>query len=254
MRSAAGRCAASARSPSALFTTMRSASSMIPRLMPCSSSPPVGDATSTKRSTSSATATSDWPTPTVSTSTTSKPAASQSSTASRVRRATPPSVPLVGEGRMYASGWRPRSAMRVLSPRIEPPLRWLDGSTASTATWWPASMACRPSASMNVDFPAPGAPETPTRDGPRRWPAAARRAAPRASAAVVGAGRLDQRDRPGERAPVAGPHGVSQRRVAHRGHASERFLRIRSRTLPAASGMLVPGPKMATTPASCRKA
>ena len=28
--------------------------------------------------------------------------------------------------------------MRVLSPRIEPPLRALDGSTASTATRWPA--------------------------------------------------------------------------------------------------------------------
>ena len=48
--------------------------------------------------------------------------------------------------------------MRVLSPRIEPPLRVLDGSTASTATRWPASTRCRPSASMNVDLPAPGAP------------------------------------------------------------------------------------------------
>ena len=92
-----------ARSPSALLTTTRSASSMIPRLMPCSSSPPPGAISSTKQSTIAATATSDWPTPTVSTSTTSKPAASQSSIASRVRRATPPSVPPVGDGRTNAA-------------------------------------------------------------------------------------------------------------------------------------------------------
>ena len=40
----------------------------------------------------SATAISDWPTPIVSTTTTSKPTASHSNIASRVRRATPPSV------------------------------------------------------------------------------------------------------------------------------------------------------------------
>jgi hypothetical protein len=38
-----------------------------------------------------ATAVSDWPTPTVSTMMTSQPAASQTSSASRVRAATPPS-------------------------------------------------------------------------------------------------------------------------------------------------------------------
>ena len=53
--------------------------------------------------------------------------------------------------------------MRVLSPRIEPPLRVLDGSTANTATRCSRSTSERPSASMNVDFPAPGAPEMPTR-------------------------------------------------------------------------------------------
>ena len=72
--------------------------------------------------------------PTVSTSTTSKPAASHTIIASRVRWATPPSDPLDGEGRMNASSrWASRS-MRVLSPRIEPPVTGLDGSTASTAT------------------------------------------------------------------------------------------------------------------------
>ena len=48
----------------------------------------------------SATTVSDWPTPTVSTMITSKPAASHSSMASRVLRATPPSVPPEGEGRI----------------------------------------------------------------------------------------------------------------------------------------------------------
>ena len=47
-----------------------------------------------------ATVTSDWPTPTVSTSTTSYPAASSTTIAWVVARATPPSVPALGEGRM----------------------------------------------------------------------------------------------------------------------------------------------------------
>ena len=92
----------------------------------------------------SATAVSDWPTPTVSTSTTSKPAASQSSIVSRVFAATPPSVPEVGDGRMKAFGSAASRAMRVLSPRIEPPLRVELGSTASTATRCPAAGEVRP--------------------------------------------------------------------------------------------------------------
>ena len=81
----------------------------------------------------SATATSDWPTPTVSTMTMSNPAASASAMVSRVLRVTPPSVPDVGEGRMKAPGSCARRLMRVLSPRMEPPVRRDVGSTASTA-------------------------------------------------------------------------------------------------------------------------
>ena len=110
---------------------------MIPRLIPWSSSPAPGAAIRQKQSTMSATATSDCPTPTVSTTMTSKPAASHSSAASRVRRATPPIEPPEGDGRMKACGSRASRSMRVLSPRIDPPLRRLDGSTASTATRWP---------------------------------------------------------------------------------------------------------------------
>ncbi len=86
----------------------------------------------------SATVVSDWPMPTVSTITTSKPAASHNSMVSRVFAATPPSVPEDGDGRMKALRSADSLTMRVLSPRIEPPVRVEDGSTASTATFWPA--------------------------------------------------------------------------------------------------------------------
>jgi hypothetical protein len=106
----------------------------MPRLMPWSSSPPPGASTSRKASTMSATALSLWPTPTVSITITSNPAASQASAASRVRRVTPPNVAPAGEGRMNAAGLFASRCIRVLSPRIDPPVRRLEGSTASTAT------------------------------------------------------------------------------------------------------------------------
>src|SRR4051794_20536330 len=56
--------------------------------------------------------------------------------------------------------------MRVLSPRMDPPERGLEGSTARTATLWPRSMRWSPNASMNVDLPAPGAPLIPMRAAP----------------------------------------------------------------------------------------
>ncbi len=46
--------------------------------------------------------------------------------------------------------------MRVLSPRMLPPVRVDDGSTASTATRRPAAVRSVPSASMNVDLPDAG--------------------------------------------------------------------------------------------------
>ena len=134
--------------------------------MPCNSSPAPGSISTRKKSVMSATTVSDCPMPTVSTSTTSKPAASQTSMVSRVRAATPPSVPEDGEGRMKALRSTERRAMRVLSPRIEPPVREEEGSTASTATLWPASVRLEPSMSMVVDLPTPGTPVTPTRIAP----------------------------------------------------------------------------------------
>ena len=83
-----------------------------------------------------------------------------------MRRATPPTVPPEGDGRMKAFGCRDSRSMRVLSPRIEPPETSEDGSTASTATRRPESARWMPSASMKVDLPTPGGPEMPTRAAP----------------------------------------------------------------------------------------
>ena len=136
---------------------------MIPRFTPCNSSPPAGASSSRNRSVMSATITSDWPTPTVSTRITSKPAASHNAIASRVRRATPPSAALDGLGRINAFGCLDNRSIRVLSPRIDPPDRFDDGSTARTATFRPCSTSIIPKLSVNVDFPTPGVPDKPIR-------------------------------------------------------------------------------------------
>eukprot|EP01139_Manchomonas_bermudensis_P006552 Amastigsp_a177488_33.p2 type:complete len:230 gc:universal Amastigsp_a177488_33:381-1070(+) len=183
--------AALARAPSALVTTTRSASSITPRLMPWSSSPPPGDASSINMSTMSETAYSDWPTPTVSTSTTENPAASHSAMASEVLRATPPRMPRDGVDRMNAFGFRLSSVIRVRSPRIDPPVRADDGSTARTARRSSRSASQLPKPSMNVDLPTPGAPEIPMRsDGLRSvcalWSASTRESSSRPASSCLG--------------------------------------------------------------------
>src|SRR5207244_12421414 len=62
-----------------------------------------------------------------------------------------------------ASGAAARRGMRVLSPRMLPPESALEGSTASTATFFPRPTRWRPKASMKVLLPTPGTPLTPTR-------------------------------------------------------------------------------------------
>src|SRR2546426_5261903 len=64
---------------------------------------------------------------------------------------------------MKASGAAARRGMRVLSPRMLPPESALEGSTASTATFFPRPIRWSPQASMKVLFPTPGTPLTPTR-------------------------------------------------------------------------------------------
>ncbi len=149
--------------------TIMSAISMMPRLMPCNSSPAPEICNSMNISTIECTAVSDCPTPTVSMKITSKPAASHSTIVSRVLRATPPSDPAEGEGRMKTSGLFVMLSMRVLSPRIEPPLRSELGSMASTARRWRNEVTMLPTASMKVDLPAPGTPVMPMRTDRPEW-------------------------------------------------------------------------------------
>src|SRR5438094_5016774 len=61
---------------------------------------------------------------------------------------------------MKASGAAARRGMRVLSPRMLPPESALEGSTASTATFFPRPIRWSPKASMKVLFPTPGTPLT----------------------------------------------------------------------------------------------
>ena len=150
-------------SPSALLMIIPSAISIIPRLMPCSSSPVPASWINRKKSTIEWTAVSLCPTPTVSTKIVSKPAASHKTMVSRVFRATPPNEPADGEGRMKAFFSRESASIRVLSPRMLPFERSLLGSIARTANLWPALIRCMPNESIEVLLPAPGTPVMPTR-------------------------------------------------------------------------------------------
>ena len=85
-------------SPSAFVITTASAISIIPRFIPCSSSPAPASINSKKKSTIPCTAISDCPTPTVSISIVLYPAASHNIIVSLVFLATPPNEPLAGDG------------------------------------------------------------------------------------------------------------------------------------------------------------
>ena len=119
---------------------------------------------------------------------------------------------------MKASGRRASSSMRVLSPRIDPPERPDDGSTASTASRVPLLDTWHPNASMNVDLPDPGAPEMPSRGTSRCG--ADRLEQLHRLVPVVGAGRLHQGDRPPQQAPVAGEHVVGEAHGSVRGRSA----------------------------------
>ena len=90
------------------------------------------------------------------------------------------------------------AAMRVLSPRMLPPVRVDEGSTASTATRWPSPVSIVPRASMNVDLPTPGTPVMPTRWLPPALGQEPQRAAPGRASWWSARRRLDERDRPAE--------------------------------------------------------
>ena len=130
-RSRRARMAASPRS--AFVTTSTSGTSMIPAFRNWSTSPEAGCTTTATVSHTSSTSVSDWPTPTVSTTTTSNAAASAWA-ASRVAAARPPSRAPAAVERIRMPSSRGSCSIRARSPSSEPPERFEDGSTASTAT------------------------------------------------------------------------------------------------------------------------
>ena len=105
---------------------------------------------------------------------------------------------------------------------------------------------------MRVDLPAPGGPLMPDPDGPA---GVGEQLVEQVLglAAVVLAGGLGEGDGPGQRPAVAGADALGQigrgRRVAHPAARSVSSSIMRR----AASGMLVPGPNTAATPAFSRK-
>ena len=120
-----------------------------------------GVTTTTVVSAAPATSTSTCPTPTVSIITGSYPTASKSCIAAGTAKARPPECPRVAIERMKDSS-PARSSIRIRSPRIAPPVRGEDGSTAKTANLSPASENNFRSLPVSVDFPEPGAPVIPT--------------------------------------------------------------------------------------------
>ena len=154
----------SAPSRSALLTTKMSAISMMPALSACTSSPVPGTSITIETSAVRTMSTSSWPTPTVSMRTTSLPAASSTSAASLVARASPPRWPRVAMLRMNTPASPACACIRTRSPRIAPPVNGLVGSTAITPTVRPRARGARAiSRSTSVLLPAPGGPVTPTR-------------------------------------------------------------------------------------------
>ena len=76
-------------------------------------------------------------------------------------RATPPSDVPEGEGRIKALSSFTKSSILVLSPKIEPLLKLLLGSTAKTAIFLPCDVKKVPKVSIKVLFPTPGTPVIP---------------------------------------------------------------------------------------------
>ncbi len=149
-------------SRSALFTTKMSPISIMPALMACMSSPNPGANTTTMVWATFTISTSDWPAPTVSTITTSFPEASKIFTASFVALAKAPTLPRVAILRIKTPSSVLSSCMRTRSPKKAPPVKGLDGSTATTPTVFPCLLSSSTSFCISVLFPEPGGPVMPT--------------------------------------------------------------------------------------------
>ncbi len=152
----------SAREESALFRIKMSAISMIPALNTWISSPAPGIRMTRMISASFTTSTSSCPTPTVSTRIKSFPAASRTAIASPVALAKPPKCPRVAMLRMKISGSTLCCIIRILSPKIAPPLKGLEGSTAIIPIFFLFFRRIPAIWSTNVLLPEPGEPVMPT--------------------------------------------------------------------------------------------
>ncbi len=152
----------SAPSRSALLTTNTSAISRMPALMACTSSPRPGTSTTSEVSAQFTISISSCPTPTVSITTTSAPQASSTKIESYVARLRPPRLPRVASERMNTFGLPACSCMRMRSPRMAPPVKGLEGSTASTPTLAWVFSSSRISAFVSVLLPEPGLPVMPS--------------------------------------------------------------------------------------------
>ena len=178
---------------------------MIPAFNAWTESPEPGISTSSTVSAIPITSTSLWPAPTVSSRTTSLPAASSRSAACSVASASPPRWPRVPIERMKTPGSRKWSESRIRSPSSAPCVNGLDGSTEITPdrrVRLPHVPDERADQRRLADAGRPGDADDERRAGLRVELADE---LVRERVAV-----LDQRDRPGERAPVAAPHAVGE--------------------------------------------
>ena len=178
---------------------------MIPAFNAWTESPEPGISTSSTVSAIPITSTSLWPAPTVSSSTMSLPAASSSNAACSVASASPPRWPRVPIERMKTPGSRKWSESLIRSPSSAPCVNGLDGSTEMTPTVVSRSRTWRTSALISDDLPTPGGPGDADDEGRARLRVEVADELVRERVAV-----LDERDRPGERAPVAAADAVGE--------------------------------------------
>ena len=108
--------------------------------------------------------------------------------------------------RMKTPGSRKWSASRMRSPSSAPCENGLDGSTETTPTVRPSARTWRSSAPIRLDLPTPGGPVTPI-----AYALAGLRVEVADELVRERVGVLDERDRPRERAAVAGAHARDER-------------------------------------------
>ena len=129
--------------------------------MAWTSSPMPGALTTSTDCAARITSTSACPVPIVSIMMGLYPAASIARTTSRVEAERPPRLPRLAILRIKTFGSPANSIMRIRSPRIAPPVKGLEGSTATTPILRSRRRSSRTRCVTNVLLPAPGAPVTP---------------------------------------------------------------------------------------------